>query len=104
MAAPTVLEKTILWCPWFIVLEKTMDQIPESPDEEEEEPPEGPKSKKGRPFGHGTTNATRRAKRAHLQWSALEKADPGSPRTLMKHLQALEEARERAQKEAGRAD
>lgn len=75
-----------------------MDQIPESPDEEEEEAPEGPKNKKGRPFGHGTTNATRRAKRAHLQWSALEKADPGSPRTLMKHLQALEEARERAQK------
>lgn len=68
----------------------------ESPDEEEEAP-KGPKNKKGRPFGHGATNATRREKRAHLQWSALEKADPGSPRTLMKHLEALEEAKKRAQ-------
>eukprot|EP00435_Cladocopium_sp_Y103_P073823 s117_g45.t1 len=54
--------------------------------------PPGPPNKKGRPFGHGTTSQARKERRAHLQWSALEGADPQSPATYVKHLAALEKA------------
>ena len=57
--------------------------------------PEGPKNKKGRPFGSGTTNAKRRELRKEKQWSALEGQGPSSPSCLMKHLEALEKAREK---------
>ena len=59
--------------------------------------PEGPRNKKGRPFGSGTTNAKRRELRQEKQWSALEGQDPSSPSCLMKHLEALEKAKEKCQ-------
>ena len=59
--------------------------------------PEGPRNKKGRPFGSGTTNAKRRELRKEKQWSALEGQDPSSPSCLMKHLEALEKAKEKCQ-------
>ena len=60
--------------------------------------PEGPRNKKNRPFGSGTTNATRRQKRQHLQWSNLGQADPTDPALLLNHLEALEKAQEELQK------
>ena len=60
--------------------------------------PEGPRSKKNRPFGSGTTNATRRQKRQHLQWSNLGQAGPTDPALLLNHLEALEKAQEELQK------
>ena len=59
--------------------------------------PEGPPNKKGRPFGHGTTSHARRERRAHMQWSALEKDDPASSQCLVKHLAALEKAQKKCQ-------
>ena len=55
--------------------------------------PTGPKNKKNRPFAAGTTSPARKEARAQKQWSALEKADPSSPRRLVEHLAALEKAR-----------
>ena len=63
----------------------------------EQEGPKGPKNKTGRPWGSGTTNEARKAKRAHKQWSALEQADPSSPSHLVSHLEALEKAQKRWQ-------
>ena len=59
--------------------------------------PEGPKNKKGRPFGSGTTNAKRKEERKHLQWSALENANPSDPAHLLEHLKALEKAQKKCQ-------
>ncbi|CAL1152978.1 unnamed protein product [Cladocopium goreaui] len=59
--------------------------------------PEGPKNEKGRPFGSGTTNAKRKEARKHLQWSALENANPSDPAHLLEHLKALEKAQKKCQ-------
>ena len=59
------------------------------------EPPQGPNNKKGRPFGSGTTNEKRKESRKHLQWSALENANPSDPDHLLGHLKALEKAQKR---------
>ena len=54
---------------------------------------DGPKNKKGRPFGSGTTTQKKRELRAHKQWSY----NPTSPECLVKHLEALEKAKEKCQ-------
>ena len=60
-------------------------------------PVEGPRNKKGRPFGSGTTNQKRKELRKEKQWSYMEGADPTSPECLVKHLEALEKAKEKCQ-------
>ena len=68
---------------------------------------EGPPNKKGRPFGSGTTNATRKANRAHLQWDRLAGENPADPQVLVRHLEQLEAAQKkcqaRLQEELGKA-
>ena len=61
------------------------------------EKPDGPLNKKGTLFGSGTTNQKRKESRAHKQWSNMDQADPSSPSHLLKHLEALEKARDQCQ-------
>lgn len=59
-------------------------------------------NKRRKPLGSGTTNGTRRANRANLQWGNLAAlGDPDTVESLEAHVQALEKARAKAeQKEA----
>lgn len=55
-------------------------------------------NKRGKPLGSGTTNATRKANRAHLQWANLAAlGDPDTVESLEAHVQALEKARAKAE-------
>ena len=66
-------------------------------EKSEMEPPDGPKNKKGRPFGSGTTSATRKANREHLQWDRLAGENPSDPQVLVRHLEQLESAQKKCQ-------
>lgn len=60
--------------------------------------PEKILNKRRNPLGSGTTNATRRANRANLQWGNLAAlGDPDTVEPLEAHVQALEKARAKAE-------